>query len=636
VSDLLRILHVERSETDAALVASAVRDAGRMAYVERVESPEAMRAALLKRGWDVVLSDGSTGPFGALAALAVLKEVGHDIPLIVVSGAVGEEPVAEALRAGARDFLLKEHIDRLVPAIEREMRERTAREEQRRARAMTQEALRENEARFRALFEGSPLPIFVFEPETLRFLAANDACLRLYGYSRDELTALTLSDLRVEGETQLQEHLAGPAWKGSSRHKTRAGSILSVEINAREIPYGKRRARLATVQDVTKQEQLEAQLRQAQKMEAVGRLAGGVAHDFNNALSVILSYSEMLSDGLPREDAMRADLGEIGKAARRAADLTRQLLMFSRQQVLAPRVVDLNELLAGTERMLRRLLGEDVELALLPQRPLGSVRIDPGSIEQVIVNLAVNARDAMPTGGKLTLETADVTLDDAFAQDHLGVTPGPHVMLAVTDTGVGMDRATQSRIFEPFFTTKDKTKGTGLGLSTVFGIVQQSGGTVWVYSEPGRGTTFKVYLPRVEGPAESILPTAPPATLRGSETVLLVEDDDQVRAVAGGILRRHGYRVIEAHEGGEALRLAGEHAGTIRLLLTDVVMPGMSGTELARQLAQKCPAMRVLFMSGYTDDSIVRHGVLEASMAFLQKPFTPEVLTRRVREVLDG
>ena len=381
----------------------------------------------------------------------------------------------------------------------------------------------------------------------------------------------------------------------------------------------------------------EEQLRQAQKMEAVGRLAGGIAHDFNNVLSVILSYSTILITDLRPNDPVAEDIDEIRKAAVRAADLTRQLLMFSRQQVIEPKVLDLNELLPGMDKMLRRILGEDIDLVSTLAPRLGRIRADPSNVEQVIMNLVVNARDAMPTGGHLTIETGNVDLDADYAREHVGCTPGPHVMLAVTDTGIGMDQETQTLIFDPFFTTKGPGVGTGLGLSIVYGIAKQSGGTVWVYSEPGKGTTFKVYFPRVEAATSEAPMASPlPVTLRGSETILLVEDQEQVRAVAYGILVRSGYRVIVAPNAGEALLQAETHAGTIDLLLTDVVMPQMSGAELAKRIAPARPEMKVLCMSGYTDDSIVRHGVLESGIAFLQKPFTPESLTRKVRETLDA
>ena len=388
--------------------------------------------------------------------------------------------------------------------------------------------------------------------------------------------------------------------------------------------------------DVTEGRKLEDQLRQAQKMEAVGRLAGSVAHDFNNLLSVILSSSEMLLDDLKPMDPVRPDVESIKKAGERAAALTRQLLAFSRQQVLAPRVLDLNVVVQECEKMLKRLLGEDIELLSRYARDLAKIRADPGQIDQVIMNLAINARDAMPDGGKLSIETKDVVLDESYETEHFGVRPGPYVMLAVSDNGVGMDRETQARIFEPFFTTKEVGKGTGLGLSTVFGIVKQSGGSIWVYSEPGKGTTFKVYFPKATGEDVDSLPAPKPVTLEGKETILLVEDQDDVRRVALQILRRYGYHVIEARNAGEALLTCEQHPRTIHLLLTDVVMPQLGGRKLAERLLKLRPDMRVLFMSGYTEHAVVEHGVLESGTAYLQKPLVPEALGRRVREVLDA
>ena len=509
-------------------------------------------------------------------------------------------------------------------------------------RKRAEEALKSSEAQYRMLFEQSPLPKFLYDYEGLRFLAVNEAAIRSYGYSRAEFLEMSLLDIRPAEDAptflvSISTVEPGDTRAASRRHKKKDGSLIDVEVTVHKFVLGNKPCGLAVAVDVTEKNRLEGQLRQAQKMEAIGSLAGGVAHDFNNLLSVILSYSKMLAESLKPEDPMLADLQEISQAGKRAADLTRQLLAFSRQQILEPRSLDMNAVVDGVAKMLRRLVGEDVELTVVSGRMLGTVTADPGQLEQVLMNLVVNSRDAMPQGGQLTIETSNVQLDADYAETHTGVVPGAYVMLAVTDTGAGMDAATVARMFEPFFTTKQLGRGTGLGLATVFGVVQQSGGHTWVYSEPGEGTTIKVYLPQTDGRVAAVVTRKSDAPLRrGSETILLVEDEEAVRVVARTILERQGYRVIEAMSGGDALLICEQHKATIHVLLTDVVMPRMSGRKLAERLTVLRPDMKVLYMSGYTDDSIVRHGVLDSDVAFIQKPITPDSLTRKLREVIES
>jgi nitrogen-specific signal transduction histidine kinase/ActR/RegA family two-component response regulator len=380
----------------------------------------------------------------------------------------------------------------------------------------------------------------------------------------------------------------------------------------------------------------EEQLRQAQRMEAVGRLAGGVAHDFNNILMVITGYCDLMKSRLRKEDSLAEHLSQIRDGAERAVALTRQLLAFSRKQTLQPEVLDLNALVSDIEKMLRRLIGEDIDFVTKLEEGLGRVNVDRGQVEQVIMNLAVNARDAMPQGGKLTVETADVQLDERYARSHVGATAGPHVMLAITDTGSGMDQETKDRLFEPFFTTKGKGKGTGLGLSTVYGIVKQSGGNIWVYSEPGKGTAFKIYLPRVEG-APVLRPKREAKVARGDgELVLVVEDEPALRGLLAGMIDDLGYRVKVTANGGEAVIAVEEEGMRPDLLITDVVMPGMSGVVLAERLRKSQPDLRTLFMSGYTDNAIVHHGVLDAGTPFLQKPFSVADLASKIEELLSA
>ena len=501
---------------------------------------------------------------------------------------------------------------------------------------------RVSEEKYRQLMERANDAVFIFDPRG-KILEVNRQAEAMLGRDRTEILGRSFQELVISEEVGLaeahfREFLAGRTTRVSDIHLLGGSRAhVCVDLSASLMEIEGERIVLAIARDVTERNQLERQFRQSQKMEAIGQLAGGVAHDFNNVLTAILGYGVLMADGLPPDHALQDDVREIRKAAEHAATLTKQLLTFSRQQVLLPEVLDLNGIVTEIENMLQRLIGEDVELFTNRASSLGRVKADRGQIEQVLMNLVVNARDAMPKGGKLTLETSDVELDESYARDHAGVRAGPYVLLAVSDTGVGMDEDTLSHMFEPFFTTKEKGKGTGLGLATVYGIVKQSGGQIWVYSELGRGTTFKVYLPRVEAKQEAPRRAAPVVAedVSGSETILLVEDEEAVRRLVRMVLEGKGYGVLEASGWQAALEIAGQQK-TIHLVITDVVMPGVGGPELASRLEAARPGIRVLFMSGYTDSAVVNHGLLSPVTAFLQKPFTPDGLTRKVREVLSS
>ena len=498
------------------------------------------------------------------------------------------------------------------------------------------------EERFHKAFNASPEPITIANLSDGRYLDVNESFLRTTGYRREEVIGRTSLELKFwERHEDRARLVAMLEEQGSVRDleitfRTKSGEQRTALDSAEIIEVAGQKCIIAFFKDITERKFLEQQLRQAQKMEAVGRLSGGIAHDFNNLLGVIIGYSELLGERVVEHASLRKNVEEIKKAGHRAADLTRQLLAFSRQQVLDPKVLDLNAIVAGLEKMLRPLIGEDIELSTALDPALGHVKADQGQIEQVIMNLVINGRDAMPEGGKLMIETANVKLDKAYACRHPPVVPGSYALLAVTDTGIGMDAKTQAHIFDPFFTTKEMGKGTGLGLATVYGVVKQSGGYIWVYSEPGKGTTFKTYLPLVEeSPEPAGLRVTRGKPSRGWETILLVEDEESLRVMTRTLLVQSGYHVLDADSGAQALEIAHRHEETIHLLLTDVVLPGMRGRELAERMVLFRPDLRVLLMSGYTDHAIAAQGVLDVGTFFLQKPFTRDALTREVRKVLD-
>jgi two-component system cell cycle sensor histidine kinase/response regulator CckA len=757
----LRILHVEDQERDVTLLTRHLVRSGYDPTSERVETPAAMKAALESKEWDVILCDYSMPHFSALGALALLKETGQDIPLIIISGTIGEESAVEAMRAGAHDYLMKDNLTRLAPAIERELNEAG----NRRTRRQMEQGLRESEDRYRDLVEHSHDLICTHDLEG-RLLSVNQAAARAMGSDQQTLLGQNIraallpehhaefdsyiaeiqkegvahglmavqtrtgekrfweytNTLRTEGvavsivrgvahdvtEQRLaQQELikseeryrelvenahdiiythdlegnytstnnAGEQITGYTREETlslniaqmvapdhieaahqviarqlvgekvtayeldiiaKDGRPIAVEVNTRIIlengaPVGVQ----GIARDVTERKQLESQFRQAQKMESVGMLAGGIAHDFNNLLTVILSHADLALTPLNVADPLARNLKEIIKASERAASLTRQLLAFSRKQILQPKVLDLNSVIPGILGMVERLVGEDIELVIRPGIDLGRIKADPGQIEQVIINLVVNARDAMPKGGKITVGTNNVYLDDEKFRECSAISSGWHVCLTITDTGQGIDNETLTQIFDPFFTTKEFGKGTGLGLATVYGIVKQSGGGIRVSSEVDNGTSFSIYLPMIDDKISEPERVAERLTMaEGAETILLAEDDEMVRHLTREALELYGYTVLEAADGNEALLLSGDYQGTIHLLLTDVVMPLMSGKDLADQLLTSRPETRVLYMSGYTDHAIVHHGVLDGNIAFLNKPFTPDLLARKVAGVL--
>ena len=627
----VRVLLLEDVAADAALVELELRRAGLDFTLRRVDTPSDFQRALREFHPDVIVSDHNLPQFSGAAALQLAREIAPGTPFILVTGSLDEETAVEYMKSGASDYILKDRLARLGPAVlgalERKRMERQ---------------LRERDEYFRSLIEQAQDIIAVLDAAgAIRY--ASPSVSRLLGYAPEELIGRLLVEmvhpddleptLRVFAEG-IATGSGGRLLELRFRHKDGSYRILEA-IGRYLLDDPLVQGVVINARDVTERRSLERQLLQAQKMEAVGRLAGGVAHDFNNVLTAILGYAGLLLYGLPTLSPLRPDIDEIRKAADRAAGLTRQLLAFSRKQVLETRVLHLNALVADLDKLLRRLIGEDIDMVTKLDPTLGAVRADAAQLEQVVVNLAVNARDAMPQGGRLTLETRNAELDESYAREHVPVQPGRYVMLALSDSGIGMSAETMSHVFEPFFTTKEAGKGTGLGLSTVYGIVKQSSGYVWCYSELGQGTTFKVYLPRVDEPVERFPVRATARPTHGSETVLLVEDEAALRTLTRRVLEKHGYTVLEAATADAASALARDHTGPIHLLLADVVLPGASGRTLADELLARRGDLKVLFMSGYTEDAIVHRGVLAPNTAFIHKPFSTEALAAKVREVLD-
>ena len=634
----LHLLLVGDSEQDYAYLKDLlVRECEGHLLLDHAHSSKEATTFIEKTSYDLLLCDYQAEESEALELLREMRKQAPGTPVIFLSDHINEEAVKRAVDAGTCGCV---QIATLGEAsITRAIRDGIGMYCKERQRRKTEEMLRKF---WRAVEQTAEMIVITSRTGAIEYV--NPVFETMTGYSRDEVMGKSLSILQSEqqgfelSQNVWQRVFAGNPFRGIVVNRKKNGETFAAEKTVTPLRDGDGQITnfVSCDRDITERRNLEAQLQQSQKMDAIGRLAGGVAHDFNNLLMVIGAYAELMQDSLAVEHPLRRNVVEILTASRRAADLTRQLLAFGRKQVQALQVLDLNYVIQQIGRMLPRLIGEDIQLEFLPGENLGSIRADPVQIEQVVMNLAANARDAMPKGGKLTVETAAVTADDMYIQNHSMVPKGDYVLLAVTDTGQGIPKEHLPHIFEPFYTTKEEGHGTGLGLATVYGIVKQSGGFVWVYSEVGQGTTFKIYLPRVaqsEFRARTIR-IDERASLTGWETVLLVEDETPVRKSEQEFLVRCGYNVLEAENGEDAVRVAREFSGPIQLMITDVVMPKMSGARLAAELATPRPEMKVLFVSGYAEKTVLRHGQIDVAAHFLQKPFSLKALSRKIRELL--
>lgn len=636
IAATLRVLIVEDSIDDVLLLQRELKRSGYTTTVRRVENAPTLATALDEETWDVVLCDYVIPGLDIMDALREVQRRGLDIPFIIVSGRVGEDEAASALKAGAHDFVTKERLHRLVPSIERELREAAERARHR----VAEQALRESEERYRLLVESIQDYAICLVDAQGSISSWNGGAERIFGYESALICGNHFSRLfRVLDGTQglPTQILDAAARVGSYESEVwcvredGTDLLASILLTAVRTGDGELRGYTLVCRDITEQMRIAEERMQSQKLEVIGRLAGSVAHDFNNLLTIVSGFTELLQQAIPPDETHQMYLDEITKASNQAASLTQQLLAFGRRQLLQPKVVDLNEVVGGMETMLRRLIGENLELETALAAVPSLVRADVVQIQQALLNLVINARDAMPNGGRVTITTDNA--EESFGSQREII---PVVTLSVSDTGQGMDEATLSRIFEPFFTTKEIGKGSGLGLATVDGIVAQSGGRIRVESALGQGTTFTILLPLTEN--ENVVGSTsagPAAAANGSETVMLVEDEPALRRLSRRVLAQFGYTVIEAPNGEEALQLAEAYQGPIHLVLTDVVMPRMNGSDLAARVHESHPEARILFMSGYTDDAVVQHGVQTQEVSLLRKPFTPYALAARVREVLD-
>ncbi len=644
MSEPVRVLIVEDDPVDADLMVRELKRGGFAPDWVRVQT-ESEYLEQLEKEPEIILSDSNLPLFDGFEALDLLKKRGLDIPFILVSGRMGEDVAVDAMKRGAFDYLLKDRLARLGEAVRRAIDERRLRAE----RTWAVGALRQSEERYRLVSEASSDYVYSLKVEpdgTLTCEWITDPFSRITGFEAADINSggwerlCHPEDLAI-AKQHLESLLAGQSGSIDVRIVTKDKRVRWIRVHEQPVFSHEQPPRVERIygaaQDITVQRQLEEQLLQSRKMEAIGQLAGGVAHDFNNLLTVICGYGDLLTKLPDISAAGREYADEILEAAKRAAQLTRQLLAFGRRQVMQARTVNLNSVVADIEKLLRRLIGEDVELRTALEPELGLVKVDPGQIEQVIMNLAVNARDAMPKGGRLTIETANIAFDrnhpDRQAMQH----GGPHVLLTVSDTGSGMDAETKARVFEPFFTTKELGKGTGLGLAMAYGIVKQSGGDIRVYTELGRGTTFKIYLPRLENAVEAVAEPAPfnLRAMHGTETILVLEDENALRQLIRQVLSRAGHTVLDTGDPHEAIQLCERHPGEIALFITDMVLPKMSGPQVAERVLQMRPDVRIIYTSGYPGKASIPIRLRQNGTTFFEKPFTPDTLVRKVRAVLD-
>jgi two-component system cell cycle sensor histidine kinase/response regulator CckA len=626
-----RILHLEDNPVDAMVILSHLESSDLDVEILQLETRAAYLSALENESFTLILADYTLPFFDGLSALRIAREKRPDTPFIFISGTIGDDLAVETLKNGATDYVLKSCLGRLVPVITRAIKE----SEERIARRQAKKALREAEEQIRFTVERIPAVVWTTDRE-LRFTSIHGAGLVSEKWDAGMIGQSLVNPFASQDNiVRVKEHLTALAGNKVAYDVRVDGKDYQAHVAPLTSGDGEIIGCIGLAVDVTERKALEMQMRHAQKMEAVGRLAGGLAHDFNNLLTIITGYSDLTLLRLGPNDPLRSNIDQVNAACDRATGLVRHLLAFSRKQILKTEVLNLNNTVSEMNRMLPPLIGENMELVIELYPDLWQVKADSGQIEQIVANLAVNARDAMPFGGEFTIRTSNIVLDEEIVGGYESVQSGPYVLLTMSDTGHGMNHETLRRIFEPFFTTKEVGKGTGLGLSTVYGIVKQSGGYVSVESEVGRGTTFKIYLPRVDEEVGRIETSPRPSgLLPGEETVLLVEDDDQVRSIAAMALEMSGYDVLTAANGEEALLLSERFNSRIDLLLTDMVMPRMGGQELSHRLLKLRPGTRVLYMSGYSENAISQRGVIEGTV-FIEKPFSPEALTRRIREVLD-